>query len=443
MAAENAKKVWDAERGCWVEDTCNLADMEAKVMDLPSDEESEAEEQDREAKAVAETAFYDLLKVAPAASASEIKKAYYKEALRCHPDKCGNDPEAKDQFQKLSEAYSVLSDPVMRDKYDRHGKEGVSEKMSMIDPTLFFSVLFGSEQFEPYVGKLMLASHGERIAKDIGKGDMRNMDQMRSNMGSMNGAKMQRAQKRQHLRRVVKCAKHMREKLDKFVHERDEHGFAADLVKEATELSNASFGPQLLAAIGEVYLYTADEFLNLSGAMGAINTKGRELSSTVRVATSLGRSVMAVKKMHDTLGPQGAFGEGADQAATPVQGDGTATAPAPAAGTEGEGVEPKMTEDEKRAKAAAHLEESLPFFLDSLWEITTMDIQTALKDVCKRLLQDVSVPWQIRCRRAMGMRRLGRIFSDAASVRMEGCPDKDDAKSRLEQAFMTAAQKAR
>lgn len=38
-----------------------------------------------------------------------------------------------------------------------------------IDPGLFFSMLFGAEQFEKYIGKLYLAMESDHIAKDLKK----------------------------------------------------------------------------------------------------------------------------------------------------------------------------------------------------------------------------------------------------------------------------------
>jgi len=69
------------------------------------------------------TALYKVLGVEKGASATEIKKAFRKKALRMHPDK-GGDPE---EFKKIQAAYEVLSDAEKRGIYDQHGLEGLEE----------------------------------------------------------------------------------------------------------------------------------------------------------------------------------------------------------------------------------------------------------------------------------------------------------------------------
>ncbi|TVU01920.1 hypothetical protein EJB05_52567 [Eragrostis curvula] len=66
--------------------------------------------------------YYAVLGVSRSASASEIRAAYLKLAMKWHPDKRGkeeaDDAEATARFQEIQQAYKVLSDPTKRDMYD-------------------------------------------------------------------------------------------------------------------------------------------------------------------------------------------------------------------------------------------------------------------------------------------------------------------------------------
>ena len=65
--------------------------------------------------------YYALLGVQPNSSASEIKKAYRRLAMKYHPDRNPNDRKAEAKFKELTEAYEVLTDPKKRETYDRFG----------------------------------------------------------------------------------------------------------------------------------------------------------------------------------------------------------------------------------------------------------------------------------------------------------------------------------
>ena len=70
--------------------------------------------------------YYQTLGVDKNADDNAIKKAYKKLALKWHPDRNkGNEDAAAEQFKKVGEAYSVLSNPEKRTIYDKYGKAGL------------------------------------------------------------------------------------------------------------------------------------------------------------------------------------------------------------------------------------------------------------------------------------------------------------------------------
>ena len=75
--------------------------------------------------------FYEILGVQKSATDVEIKSAYRKIALKYHPDRNKDNPEAETKFKEAAEAYAVLSDPNKRKTYDQFGHAGLGGAAGM------------------------------------------------------------------------------------------------------------------------------------------------------------------------------------------------------------------------------------------------------------------------------------------------------------------------
>jgi len=100
--------------------------------------------------AAAVGSLYEVLGVERDATASEIRKAYRKQALLSHPDKNPGDPAAEALFHKVAISYAILGDADKRARYDRG--EGSS------DAELYdgFGLDAASEQFNQVFGQALM-----------------------------------------------------------------------------------------------------------------------------------------------------------------------------------------------------------------------------------------------------------------------------------------------
>ena len=98
--------------------------------------------------------YYELLGVAKAASAEEIKKSYRQLALKYHPDRNPDDKPAEEKFKEIGEAYDVLGDAEKRAAYDRYGHAAFTAggaaagggRGGFHDPFDVFRDVFGGQQ---------------------------------------------------------------------------------------------------------------------------------------------------------------------------------------------------------------------------------------------------------------------------------------------------------
>ncbi|XP_075998898.1 dnaJ heat shock protein family (Hsp40) member A3a isoform X1 [Genypterus blacodes] len=137
--------------------------------------------------------FYQILGVPRSSTQKEIKKAYYQMAKKFHPDTNKDDPQAKEKFAQLAEAYEVLSDEGKRKQYDTYGSASFdagqagggqqywSGQTSNIDPEELYRKIFGEfsagrgfgdfnaifEQPKEYVMELTFTQAAKGVNKDI------------------------------------------------------------------------------------------------------------------------------------------------------------------------------------------------------------------------------------------------------------------------------------
>ena len=74
---------------------------------------------------MAKRELYEVLGCGKGAQEAELKKAYRRLAMKYHPDRNQDNPDAETQFKEAKEAYEILSDPEKRAAYDQFGHAGV------------------------------------------------------------------------------------------------------------------------------------------------------------------------------------------------------------------------------------------------------------------------------------------------------------------------------
>lgn len=400
-------------------------------------------------KKVKDREYYDLLGVPTNASAGEIKKAYYKEARKCHPDKCPDDPEAATKFQALGHAYQILSNEQTRTAYDKNGKPETNSAdanlANEIDPLVFFAVMFGSHLVEPYIGELWIATTADTLMKDAMEQqqsmDMENMtEEDAAKFLASKSASSEEMMLKQR-KREVKCALNLREKIIPFMEAKEEDDimvFKASIAKEASKIVSTSFGATFLVTIGFALEVEAEEYLGVQTSalgMGAINARSRRFRKTTAnnwkiMGAGINAATTGRKAMKEVEAAQKQLEE---KKAMKESGEG-----------EADGDDNEM--DAEQAKMAAQkLEETIPALLELAWAINIRDISRTLKSACKKLFSDAEVPLETRIRRAEAVRLLGSEFytiGKECGGEKYDVKDTTDIKARAEVAVMTTMAKA-
>jgi molecular chaperone DnaJ len=126
---------------------------------------------------MAKRCYYETLSVERTATEIDIKTAFRKQAMQCHPDRNPGDKDSEHRFKEVNEAYEILKDPDKRAAYDRFGHAAFEQGMG--GGAAGFGADFGTTFSDLFEGIFGMA--GGRAAGNRGTGRERGAD-LRYNM---------------------------------------------------------------------------------------------------------------------------------------------------------------------------------------------------------------------------------------------------------------------
>ncbi|KAH9461855.1 hypothetical protein KEM48_009691 [Puccinia striiformis f. sp. tritici PST-130] len=372
-----------------------------------------------------ETEYYEVLGLSPKATALEIKAAYRRMALKMHPDKNPDDPEAGEKFKSLAVAYNTLSDPELRKKYNEFGKQQENDG-GFVDPEAVFSTLFGGEKFQDIIGTISLGQEMKTAMQKESDDDdepdneaggqlvsTTNQPQATSptskaatkptltpeQKAKRDAVLQAESEERKRVRdaRVTKLADKLKSKLYLYTEQADEEfdQQVMDSVRmiweiEKDTLAEESFGPELLRTVGATYVAKSKRCLTATatGAWGGgVAVVGGWFHSAKSTAHVLSETVGAVRAAYDV---KAVFDE--------------------LAKAEAEGG-PSLTEERKKELE----EQAAKKGLRALFMGAKLEVESVIREVCDRLLEEPGVSREVIRKRAVALGILGSVFETAKS----------------------------
>lgn len=324
-------------------------------------------------KKVKETGLYDTLAIEPDATTAQVKKAYYKMAKQHHPDKNDGDEAAKQRFQEISDAYQILMDEDSRANYDKNGRQAVGEQ-PRVDAKQFYAMMFGSDEFEPLVGKL-------NIAAIMGVDD----EELQVPEGQDPAMYEAVHEQLKQWQREVTCAMNLADLVKLFAEENaPEAEYRAKIHQLATELASTPIGGALLSFIGTCYREFATMAMGTHAVSGAFQDRMRGALT----------SALHQRNLASAYGAAGKAIISAAGAANKLESNGDVSASV-----------------EKKAQDG---------MMKYMWHQTQIEIEGLLKKVCFKVTHDTSVAKPVRRKRAQALIIVGEMFTSFGATTAEG-----------------------
>jgi hypothetical protein len=415
-------KEWDEDTQEWIyydlekdkEKILNLSDEEfikqisqgnsmAQILGPHETVTSESQIKDdgpRAKKNVQDRIFYDVLGVEPEATASEIKKAYYIKARESHPDRHPDDPTANAKFQKIGEAYQVLSDERLRAAYDSRGKDAVENQPKM-DAGAMYAMIFGSENFEEIIGELQLAAQ------------IKAMTDPTAHVSAEFFAFKQR-------KREVQCAVNLVRRLQTYV-DGDVDGFKEKMHREALELSESPLGGCLLALVGSIYCDKArSEMSTIDGIAVTFKRTGLsivDVCSIVGVGVQAAASAIELQRLQQQAEQRQ---KDEDDKNNVPETERQARQKGPLGQPLGPGPNASKEEEEEYKIKTKNMTQHI---FGLMWYLTKMDIANTLNNVCNKIIRDHSVTSDVIQKRKEALLILGQEYSIRAVTVDQGMED--------------------
>ncbi|ESK98220.1 chaperone regulator [Moniliophthora roreri MCA 2997] len=348
-----------------------------------------------------ETGYYDILGVDVQATTDEIKKAYRRLAIKHHPDKNPDDPQAEERFKAIAIAYQTLSDPALRKKYNEFGPKESAPEGGYVDPEEVFSAIFGGERFIPIIGQISLARDMKAALQEAeeaeAEGDGKKLKDAKGReiLSEEEKAKKEERDKKKaaekaaaRAERINKLVENLERKLSIFtesatgVDDRDvTRSWRTICELEAEDLSHESYGADLLQAIGFVYVSKAkhhqatnQSFLGVGGWLHNVQGKYHVFSETVSTL----RSAIELKAVFDQI-------QAAEKAGN-------------------------LSPEEKQKLEEQAAEKGL----QALFKGAKLEIESVLRETCDRVLEDPSISRDKALFRATALQMLGEAYMSVA-----------------------------